>query len=114
MEPEPYEIDQTLVPDAFVALHVVRGRLRIDRATLQARHDLAETLASQVAALAAPLAADDVAGQVAWLRRVLAGLEAEPRQLDASEARWVVGRVAELLDWPDGAVAAVVAAAGVD
>ena len=101
---DPYDFDQTLVPEAFLALYVVRGRPTLGRAELQARHDLAETLASNVAAMCPLLASDDVDGQARVLRQVHAGLVAEPVQVTAEEARWVIGRVAELLDFAEGAV----------
>ncbi len=104
---EDDDFDQTLVPDAFGALYAVRGRPTVGRAELQARHDLAETLASQIAAICPALPADDVGAQAEVLGRVLAGLRAEPRQVTEAEALWVVGRVAELQGGAEAAVRAV-------
>ena len=108
MQEHDDDFDQTLVPDAFAALFVVRGRPTVGRAELQARHEFAETLASQVAAICPALAPDDTGAQAQALRRVHAGLAADPPPVSAAEAGWVVGRVAELLGYAEEAVRATI------
>jgi hypothetical protein len=94
-----YDHNQTLVPDSFMALHVLRGKAVLSREQTEARYEICEDLALHTAAF---LAASHQDGDDAddALRRCDAGLRADPSLVSAAEAAWVIERVAELQDWP--------------
>ena len=94
-----YDHNQTLVPESFLALHARHGRALRPRAEIEARHELCEDLALHTAAFLAAHHRDGVDTSQA-LRRCHDGLRAGPAPCDASEAAWVVRRVAELQEWP--------------
>ena len=95
------EENQIVVPPSFIALFVPPGRLKPTetRETIAARYELCEDLAQMLTEHALTkrfelgVAEDDV------LERVLAGLHTGG-VVSVDEARWVVRRLAELLDWP--------------
>jgi hypothetical protein len=96
--------NQFIVPPSFIALFVPPGRSRptAAREFISQRYEWCEDLATLLV---------DPARQKLWslgiteadvLQRVHQGLLVGDTALDASEARWVVRRLAELLEW-DGA-----------
>jgi hypothetical protein len=95
------EDNQIVVPPSFIALFLQPGRLKPteSRETIAARYELSEDLAQMLTEHALTkkfelgVAEDDV------LERVLAGLQTGGVVSD-EEARWVVRRLAELLNWP--------------
>ena len=94
-----YDHNQTLVPDAFLAIHSRHGRPILSRQETEARHDFCEDLALHAAALLAANHPDPDRAD-ASLRQCLDGLCAAPAQVSQAEARWVTQRVAELQEWP--------------
>ena len=94
-----YDHNQTLVPESFMALHVVNGRPVLGRAELEDRYETAETLALQIAAVVVNVPADDDDGQRDALRSVKSSLLVAPAQVDEPEAAWVISRVAEICEW---------------
>ena len=91
-----YDHNQTLVPDSFLALHVRHGRPLLERKEMEARHENAELLAQQAAAVLANIPADDAAGWHEALGTVKASLLADALADSEPEAGWVVARVAEI------------------
>jgi hypothetical protein len=95
---------QIVIPPAFIALFVPSGRIRPteSRAFIAERHEFCEDLASTLT---------ETAQQHLWSLGVTEGdvLERIHRGLcdtvggqaavSSAEARWVIGRLAELLDW---------------
>src|SRR5579864_3942280 len=89
--PPMYDHNQTLVPDSFMALHVLRGKAVLSREQTEARYEICEDLALHTAAF---LAASHQDGDDAddALRRCDAGLRADPSLVSAAEAAWVIER----------------------
>jgi len=94
-----YDHNQTLVPESFLALHVRRGRLLLDRDELETRYEAAELLAQQIAAVLASVPADDAEAQRQASAAVKASLLADLLQEREPEATWVVTRAAEICEW---------------
>lgn len=93
---------QIQIPTSFMALFVPPGRTRplIGQREMAARYelceDMAQLLTEQVANQPFQLGiTEDLA-----LERCLQGLLTSPEVLGEAEARWVVCRLAELLQWP--------------
>ncbi len=94
--------NQIPVPPSFVALFVPPGRIKPTepRAVIAERYELCEDLAQMLTETAQErlhalgIAESDV------LERIGRGLVAPGTIVDAAEARWVLRRLAELLDWP--------------
>ncbi len=94
-----YDHNQTLVPESFLALYVRHGRPLLERKEMETRHEAAELLAEQIAAVLANVPADDAAAQGEALRSVEAGLLADAPPGREAETAWVIARVAEICDW---------------
>ena len=94
-----YDHNQTLVPESFLAVHSLRGRPLLARDAMEQRYELCEDLALHTAAFLAAQQQDPDASDEA-LRRCFDGLRVEPVSVSASEAGWVIRRVAELQEWP--------------
>ena len=93
--------DQGFIPPSFHAVHAdARGRLRLPRRELGARHELCEDLAQALLEQAQAIRHDLGVTESDVLGRIARGLQAPASGLDAGEAEWVVTRLAELLDWP--------------
>ncbi len=94
--------NQFVVPPSFIALYVAPGRTKpaAARAEIAERYEFCEDLAQMLTERARTLhwelgvTEDDV------LERVHRGLRADDT-LPPSHARWVIRRLAELLEWPD-------------
>ncbi len=94
-----YDHNQTLVPESFLALHSAHGRPLLARAEMEARFDLCEDLALHTASFLASHE-QDPDGSSDALQRCHDGLRIEPAAVSATEAAWVIHRVAELQGWP--------------
>jgi hypothetical protein len=95
-----YEPNQTVIPDAFMALYSKNGRPTAARAVVEARHDLCEDMAAQMTTLCASLEHSQDLPREEVLRRCWMGLLADGSGVEPPEAAWVVARTAELLEWP--------------
>lgn len=98
----PFDASQVVVPGAFVALFVPPGASRpaASREHIAERHELCEDLAQMLAEQAQDKLWQLGVTEADVLQRMRAGLLAPGSVVDAAEARWVIGRLAELLGWP--------------
>lgn len=98
---------QLLVPEAFVNLYSERGRLRpgMSRHELAERHEFCDDLSSLLADQAATLAWQQGLAPDVVLERIARGLREPQSPVQAVELGWVLGRIAERLDWPLDAAA---------
>jgi hypothetical protein len=103
-----YEINQTEVPAAFMDIYCRHGRPLETLAMIGSRHEACEELSHQVSTFCTSLQAKDELSEAEVLARCYAGLLASPETVSEPEARWVIGRVAELLEWPNPEVALIV------
>lgn len=93
--------NQILVPPSFLALYSdARGRLRESPDVVRTRYELCEDLASHLVGQAQTLYHVQAPSEAEILRRIHAGLGSAESGLLASEATWIVCRLAELLVWP--------------
>jgi phage I-like protein len=97
------EDSQIVVPPSFVALFVPPGRIKptAGRDQIAARYELCEDLAQMLTEQATTKKWDLGVTEHDVLERFERGLRADEGVVNAAEARWVVRRLAELLDWPD-------------
>ena len=93
---------QIHIPPAFLALYSDprRQRLTVPAAAVHARHELCEDLAQMLMDTARAQSHGGIVSEAAVLARCHAGLSEGGAGLSAPEARWVVQRLAELLEWP--------------
>ena len=93
---------QILIPPSFVALYVPPGKVRpsLGQGELAARYELCEDMAQLLTEQAAQQQFQLGITEDLALERCLQGLLATPDVLGEHEARWVVCRLAELLQWP--------------
>jgi len=94
--------NQLPLPPSFIALFVPAGRIKptASREEIAARYDFCEDLASALTERAGTLLWELAVTEADVLDRMHAGLAGEGSALSAAEARWVLCRLAELLDWP--------------
>jgi len=93
--------NQTALPPSFIALFIPRGRTRpsASQATIAARYDLCEDLAQTLTEPArTTLFALSITEDLV-LERMHQGLLADGSGVSPDEARWIITRLAELLDW---------------
>jgi hypothetical protein len=95
---------QTEVPSSFVAIYSTEtaGRVRklsVSLVALQERHEFCEDLAQALVDSSRDRLFDLKVTQEDVLAKVLLGLTASEEVLSRDEARWVVRRLAELLNW---------------
>jgi len=100
--------NQITVPPSFIALYLPPGRLKptAPREEIARRYETCEDLASLLTEHARTLLWQLGIDESDVLARVLAGLLEPAAGVSADEARWIVRRLAELLEWkplPDGA-----------
>lgn len=97
-----YDHNQLDVPDSFLALFLIRGRLRAGatREHVTARYECCEDLAQHLLEFARAQHHDAGLAQPDVLERCHRGLLAGPSGVSEAEAGWVVRRLAELADWP--------------
>ena len=96
------ETNQLPLPASFVALFVPPGRVKpaAAREEIAARYEFCEDLASALTERASTLLWELGVTEADVLERMQAGLAGEGSALSEAEARWVVCRLAELLEWP--------------
>ena len=93
--------NQILIPPSFEAVHRdARGRLLLPRETFRARYELCEDLANLLTEKAANMQFTLGITEELVLTQCELGLLAEPAVVSPVEARWVVCRLGELLNWP--------------
>jgi hypothetical protein len=95
---DEYQID---IPPSFLALYAdaQRRRLREPIATVRARYEVCEDLATALVEHARVLAHVEVPSEDEVLQRIHAGLRVPASGVSSDEARWIVLRLAELLGW---------------
>lgn len=93
---------QIEIPTSFMALYVPPGKVkpRLGQRDLAARYELCEDLANLLTEKAANMQFTLGITEELVLSQCEAGLLAEPAVVTPGEARWVVCRLAELLQWP--------------
>lgn len=96
-----YDHNQLEIPDSFVALYLVGGRLKpaASRAGIGARYELCEDLAQHLYEYARAQHHDLGISEDEVLRRCRLGLLGEGSGWTEAEATWVVRRLAELEGW---------------
>jgi hypothetical protein len=94
--------NQFIVPPSFIALFVPPGRVRPTetRDTIAERYELCEDLAQMLTEQASATRFKLGVTEADVLERIERGLREDGSVVSAAEAGWVVGRLAELLDWP--------------
>ena len=99
MSSEDSQID---IPPSFFALYADPrrpARLRQPVGLVHARYEVCEDLASHLVEHARIQAHVAAPSEDEVLQRIHAGLRAADAGVSADEARWVLTRLAELLDW---------------
>lgn len=93
--------NQTVIPPSFMALFVEPGRQRpsASRQEIAARYEHCEDLAQLLTDHARTRLWELGVTEADVLDRIRRGLLEGDSALPASEARWVICRLAELLDW---------------
>ena len=94
--------DQSPIPQSFLALFVPRGRARPSepRHVIAARYDLCEDMAQMLTEHARTTLFALSITEPLVLERMHQGLLSDGAVLSRDEARWVITRLAELLEWP--------------
>ena len=93
---------QIEIPTSFMALYVPPGKVKptLGQRDLAARYELCEDLANLLTEKAANMQFTLGITEELVLAQCEAGLLAEPAVVTPGEARWVVCRLGELLQWP--------------
>jgi hypothetical protein len=93
---------QIYIPASFMALYVPPGKIKptLGQRDLATRYELCEDLANLLTEKAANLQFTLGITEELVLAQCETGLLAEPAVVTPGEARWVVCRLAELLQWP--------------
>ncbi len=95
------DTNQIEVPASFCALFTSpAGRLTEPIAVVRTRYELCEDLAQMLVEQAATLQFKTGKPESEVLQGMQAGLTGEGAVVTATEASWVVKRMAELLGWP--------------
>lgn len=94
------EDSQVVLPESFIALYRVPGRLKLSapRAEIAERHEFCDDLAQMLTERAQTLLWELGVTEADVLQRVGQGLL--DAGLQGGEPAWVLRRLAELLDWP--------------
>ena len=91
---------QIFIPDSFIALHQGRNHKLLTPLTeVAARYELCEDLAQMLVEQAQILYHQSAPSEAAILKTMLMGLQSEGAVVTPPEARWVILRLAELLEW---------------
>jgi len=95
------DASQIEIPPSFVALFVAPGKTRphTPREVVAARYELCEDLAQTLAPTASQMQLARELHASAVLEQCLSAITGPQAVLEPAEARWVVCRLAELLDW---------------
>jgi hypothetical protein len=96
------EDNQIYLPESFTALYVLPGKIKpsLSHSALAQRYELCEDLANLLTDKAASMQFSLGITEDLVLQQCQAGLLADPSVVSPEEARWVVCRLAELLNWP--------------
>lgn len=96
---DEFQID---IPPSFMALYVPKGKIKpsLGQRDMAARYELCEDLANLLTEKAANMLFSLGITEDLVLHQCELGLLAEPSMFTPAEARWVVCRLAELLNWP--------------
>jgi hypothetical protein len=96
--------NQLYLPESFSALYVPPGKIKpsIGLSEMAQRYELCEDLANLLTEKAANMQFTLGITEDLVLSQCEQGLLAEPSVVSPLEARWVVCRLAELLNWPMG------------
>lgn len=99
MNPEDHQVH---LPPSFVALYVPPSKTKpnLGRNDLLQRYELCEDMAQLLTERAADLQFQLGITEAMALDQCEQGLLADPTVVTPAEARWVVCRLAELLQWP--------------
>ncbi len=93
---------QINLPESFMALYVPAGKIKptLPWHELLARYELCEDLAQMLIEPTTTQQFQQDLPREAALARCMQGLRDSPGIVSMAEARWVVTRLAELLQWP--------------
>ncbi len=93
---------QIHIPPSFMALYVPPGKIKptLCQRDMAARYELCDDMAQLLTEQAANQQCQLGITETLALDRCLQGLLATPEVMNEAEARWVVCRLAELLNWP--------------
>jgi hypothetical protein len=93
---------QIHIPPSFMALYVPPGKIKptLGQRDMAARYELCDDMAQLLTEQAANQQFQLGITEALALDRCLQGLLASPEVMNETEARWVVCRLAELLNWP--------------
>jgi hypothetical protein len=96
------EGNQIYLPESFTTLYVPPGKIKpsIGHREMAERYELCEDLANLLTEKAANMQFALGITEELVLAQCEQGLLADPSVVSAVEARWVVCRLAELLNWP--------------
>jgi len=96
------EGSQLFIPPTFLALYWMPGTHKpsAPQAQIAARYELCEDLAQMLTATATELQLRSDASSAEVLQRCLDGLCGPDAVIEEEQARWVVCRLAELMQWP--------------
>ena len=94
--------NQLYLPESFTALYVPPGKVKpsISLRDMAQRYELCEDLANLLTEKAANMQFTLGITEELVLTQCELGLLTEPSVVSPVEARWVVSRLAELLNWP--------------
>lgn len=94
--------NQLYLPESFTALYVPPGKIKpsLGLPEMAQRYELCEDLANLLTEKAANMQFTLGITEELVLTQCELGLLAEPAVVSPKEARWVVCRLAELLNWP--------------
>lgn len=94
--------NQLTVPESFVGLYLAPGAIKpsLPRNELIERFEFCDDLANMLTEHASNVRFDTGAHELDVLERCYQGLLAADSGVSANEAGWIVGRLAELLNWP--------------
>jgi hypothetical protein len=96
------EDSQITIPRSFIDLFIPPGRIKPTepKTVIAERYELCEDLAQMLTDQARTRMFELGVTEQDVLERMTAGLLASPAVVPEPEARWVITRLAELLDWP--------------
>ena len=104
MPPAAFSADnsQILIPESFLVLHLTgdRRKTTLSQRELAGRYELCEDIAQMLCEPAAAQQFQLGITEDLVLEHCLQGLLATPDSVSEAQARWVVCRLAELLNWP--------------
>lgn len=94
--------NQLFIPPTFLALYLAPGAYKPSAppAEIAARYELCEDLAQLLTGTATELQLRSDASSAFVLQHCLDGLCGPDAVIEESQARWVVCRLAELMQWP--------------